>query len=222
VGGAAQTGGTAFASSFFVTGPPNWTPDRLFDNNGATNWAASTNAFPQWVGMDYGVGANVEVEETAIRSRQDGAADQAPGLFVIQRTVDDPATSGARWYDHSLKFNASGWSLGETRLFLSPTPAVLTIYKLTANAWEGGLDAGLIVSKFGANALIDAVEGRLTVSKFGANVLSGAEPNRLTLAKFSANVLSGAEPNRITVAKVGVNVLLFMRPRLINGPVQII
>jgi hypothetical protein len=220
VGGAPQTGGTAIASSFYTPSTPDLFPSNAFDGNIATAWANENGTFlPAWIGMDYGVGANIECEELGIESYS--APQQAPTSFILQRTNDNPLSVGARWYDHSLRLTSTGWTANTLRLFgpFSPTNA-LTAYKVAGNALTGG-ETALVVAGLRGNALTGDETG-LVAAGLRANVLSGAQPNRLDVSGLRANVLSGAQPLRLDVSGLRANVLVFIPDRAVNGPVQII
>lgn len=221
VGGAPQTGGTAIASSYYTPSTPDLFPANAFDGNIATAWANENGVpLPAWIGMDYGVGANIECEQLGIESY--GPPQQAPTLFVLQRTNDDPSLASARWYDHSTRISSTGWTANTLRLFgpFSPTTNGVTVYKFDANALTAS-DSELVVAGLRANALTGN-DSALVAAGLRANVLSGANPNRLSVSGLRANVLSGAQPNRLSVSGLRANVLVFISPRAINGPVQII
>jgi hypothetical protein len=221
IGGAAQTGGTAIASSYYTPSVPDLFPANAFDGNDATAWANENNTgLPAWIGMDYGIGANIECGELAIRSYTE--ANQAPTLFALQRTNDDPALAYAKWYDHSPDFTSTGWTANTWRTFATPTPTNLTLAKLTATVSIGAVDTGLTVAKLVPNVIVGAHDDSLTATKLVATILQGAQPGRLTLAKLMANVLEGAEPDRITMSKIVPHVLLGAQLRPRNGLVQIV
>jgi hypothetical protein len=213
-GGAAQNGGVAIYSgqADATIGTTGHAASNAFDGLLTTRWAVLMNgqgtmygAYGAWLGRDYGVGANVEVEEFFLGQRSDCCTDQGPNRFVLQRTTDDPADLGARWYNHSAEYSGYTWTLGQTRVFTGPfTPTTFNVYKLQSTALIGGWDNAITVSKLKLDALV------------------GGIPNGLMVSKLKLDALVGAEPARVTTSKLTLQALLYFRPRATNGSAQII
>lgn len=204
IGGAAQNGGVAIASSEFEGGSHE--AFKAFDGTLATRWATLTGQ-PNlsWLGRDYGVGANVEVEEFMMGARSDCCTDQAPNTFILQATNGDPSLPGTRWADYSPRFTGQTWTLGQTRVYSGPfTPPTLEVTKLVIDEIPG------------------ASNTQLSVSKSSVNLMMGASPLALSTTKVGMNLLSGAQPNRLSASRIGLNILYAPSQRAVNGPVQII
>lgn len=104
IGGADLTGsGTAIASDSYS----GFTPANAFDNNMSTVWGS--NGKPAWIGYDFGVGNDVEINEFAWTVRADASYTQNPKAGSLEYSDD-----GSVWTAY-FSWDNESWTSGQTR-----------------------------------------------------------------------------------------------------------
>lgn len=120
IGGADQTGsGTAIRSSQYNINYPALYAfdDSYIDSGGSPEdiWVCGQNAFPGWIGYDFGDGNGVDVVEVLCTGREVSRVNESPGGAVIEWSDD-----GSVWEESWAPGAQSTWTDIEQRIWTKP------------------------------------------------------------------------------------------------------